>query len=150
MHGLLRIPLFLLGLYFLLVCRAAEPITPAAFDAAFGRIGARPGVTDETVQFRELVGLWWRYQMVGNPEFATYVGNPGLNDRWTDISRPALNRQNAEIKRTDAALARIDRAALPPTEQLYFDLFLRTVRLSEEGGRFPEELLAVTQMSGPQ
>lgn len=149
-HFTRRLLAFWSGVWALIRVCGGEAVPTAEFTEGFERIRTTKGTTEDRVRFRSLVDLWWRYQMASNPEFATYVGFTGFNDRWADVSREAVQRQKEELKRTAAALATIDRAALPASEQLYFDLFQRIILLAEEGGRYPEELLAVSQLSGPQ
>ena len=132
------------------VLRAAEPVSPAEFDAAFQALTASKGVTNDAVRLRQLFDLEWRHEMIESPESATYNGFPGQNARWSDLSKPARDRQRAELDRPLKVLATIDRAVLPPDEQLYFDLFRRQFVLAREGLRFPDELLPLNQMGGVQ
>ena len=132
------------------VLRAAEPVSPAEFDAAFQALTASKGVTNDAVRLRQLFDLEWRHEMIESPESATYNGFPGQNARWSDLSKPARERQRIELERPLKVLATIDRAALPPDEQLYFDLFQRQFVLAREGLRFPDELLPLNQMGGVQ
>jgi uncharacterized protein (DUF885 family) len=88
--------------------------------------------------------------MEESPEFATYAGWPGQDHRWTDLSLEAIARRNRELEIPERVLASIDREALPPEDQLHFDLFRRNVREGLEGRRFKSEYLPLSQMQGPQ
>ncbi|HVS00621.1 MAG TPA: DUF885 domain-containing protein [Thermoanaerobaculia bacterium] len=79
---------------------------------------------------------------------ATYVGYPGLGDRWPDLSSEgtALNRR---ITRGElAALSAIDRSRLTAAEQVDYDLFRRTLETQIEGERFHNEYLQIGPLSG--
>jgi uncharacterized protein (DUF885 family) len=65
----------------------------------------------------------WEQDLRDNPLAATYYGDPRFNDRWPDLSRAGLARGHDHDREALARLARIPRAALPPAEQLNYDLF---------------------------
>ncbi|MEN9732019.1 MAG: hypothetical protein RLZ45_14 [Verrucomicrobiota bacterium] len=151
----MRIPVVLLWILSLVLAaepKAAEvpPRSPEAFDAAYEAIRSRKDAGSERDRFRRLVDLWWRQQVVGDPEFGTYVGSTEGQGQWTDLSFEALSRRRQELRVAQRVLGTIDRNQLPEGEQLYFDLFARTLRLSVEGERFPDELLPISQLMGPQ
>lgn len=128
----------------------AEPRSPAEFDAAYARLETAPGSTNDPARLKALFDLTWRYQMVESPETATSVGYPGLNDQWSDLSPAAMARRRQEVRRSLRVLATVDPGTLTPDERLYRDLFERSLREQADGDRFPEELLAINQMGGPQ
>jgi uncharacterized protein (DUF885 family) len=151
----MRIPVVLLWILSIVLAaepKAAEvqPRSPEAFDAAYEAIRSRKDAGSERDRFRRLVDLWWRQQVVGDPEFGTYVGSTEGQGQWTDLSFEALTRRRQELRVAQRVLGTIDRNQLPEGEQLYFDLFARTLRLSVEGERFPDELLPISQLMGPQ
>jgi uncharacterized protein (DUF885 family) len=151
----MRIPVVLLWILSIVLAaepKAAEvpPRSPEAFDAAYEAIRSRKDAGSERDRFRRLVDLWWRQQLVGDPEFGTYVGSTEGQGTWTDLSFEALSRRRQELRVAQRVLGTIDRNQLPEGEQLYFDLFARTLRLSVEGERFPDELLPISQLMGPQ
>ena len=45
----------------------------------------------------------WEYTMKEFPEFATSVGYPGQNDRWTDVSFEAIARRDAPTRKKSSA-----------------------------------------------
>ena len=128
----------------------SQPVSPAEFDAAYRSIRSTKDAGTERDRFRRLVDLWWRQQLVGDPEFGTYVGSTEGQGQWTDLSSEALARRRRELRIAQEALGTLDRSGLPEGEQLYFDLFARTLRLSVEGERFPHELMPLSQLMGPQ
>jgi uncharacterized protein (DUF885 family) len=101
-------------------------------------------------RLRELFKLNWDYSMHESPEFATEVGYPGLNDRWSDNSLDAIARRNRELQAPLKVLNSIHREKLGDADQLNFDLFKRGVEDSIEGNQFHGEYLAINQMGGIQ
>jgi uncharacterized protein (DUF885 family) len=101
-------------------------------------------------RLQRLLDLHWQYTMVEYPEFATYVGHPGQDYRWTDLSVEAVERRRRELDLPALVLASIDRQALGPADLLNFDLFKRGVDEAIEGRRFRGELMPINQMGGVQ
>jgi uncharacterized protein (DUF885 family) len=120
------------------------------FEAQAQEIVASRGREPEGVRLHRLFDAAWRYALVEYPELATYVGEPGQNHRWTDLSLPAVERRKAELEIPARVLGTIDRARLSPVDQDHFDLFARATAEALEGRRFPSELLPVSQMQGIQ
>jgi uncharacterized protein (DUF885 family) len=132
----------------------AQRQSPAAEQAQIAQDYARLLKNDpsqaDSVRLHRLLATYWRSTMVEFPEFATYVGYPGQNHRWTDQSPEAIARRLRELKRPLAVLHAIKRGGLTPSDRLNFDLFLRSLNEQIEGGRFHDEYLSVTQLGGPQ
>src|ERR1041385_6894449 len=63
-------------------------------------------------RLRELFKIRWEYNMTESPEWATYVGYPGQNQRWTDSSLPAIERRKRELQTPLKVLQTIDRKKL--------------------------------------
>ena len=84
--------------------------------------------------------------MHDSPEFATEVGYPGLNDRWSDQSLDAITRRQRELQAPLAVVKSIRRAKLSSAEQLNYDLFQRNLDEAIEGTRFKVEYLPLTQL----
>ncbi|HET9754171.1 MAG TPA: DUF885 domain-containing protein, partial [Myxococcales bacterium] len=94
--------------------------------------------------------LAWQHGNDEYPERATFRGVPGHGDRWTDLSADAIARRKRETAALLEAVRAIDRSALPATALLDYDLFRRDVEEDARAEEFPEELLAISQLSGPQ
>lgn len=118
------------------------------FSAEYAAVEASRGAKADSARLRELFDVHWRYSMVEFPEFATYAGYPGQNDRWTDLSAAAIARRKRAPEEPLRVLRSIDRNALSPAHQVSFDLFRRDLESSLEGTRFPGEVLQVTQLGG--
>ncbi len=115
--------------------RAAEP--PAA-------------LVSESERLRRLFDLAWEDKLRQTPEFATYIGFPGHNDRWSDYSPAGLERRHALPREQLKALQSIDRGRLTAAEQVHLDLFRRRLEGQIEGFGFPAEQTMITQADGIQ
>jgi uncharacterized protein (DUF885 family) len=104
----------------------------------------------DSARLRQLFAQNWEYTMREYPEFATAVGYPGQNARWTDNALEAIARRKRELNDPLNVLRTIDRAKLSPTDQLNYDLFRRTFTDAVEESRFPGELMPINQMGGVQ
>jgi uncharacterized protein (DUF885 family) len=136
----LRLPAVLVsGLSLLLpisrVARAAE--APAA-------------AASESENLHRLFERAWEDKLNQTPEFATYIGFPGHNDRWSDSSEAGIERRHALAREQLKALAAIDRSRLPAVEQVDLDLFRRRLEGQIEGFALPDEELALSQNGGIQ
>ena len=92
----------------------------------------------------------WEYTMKEYPEYATFVGYPGQNHRWTDYSLEAIERRKQYATQTLDRLHSVDRAQLDGPDRLNYDLFGKQVERDIEGNRFPGELMPITQLDGVQ
>lgn len=121
---------------------------PKSVSAQYAAIEASRGSKPDSVRLHELFDAHWRYVMVESPEFATAVGYPGQNARWTDLSAAAVARRKRAPEEPLRVLRSIDRNALTPRDQVSYDLFRRELEMSLEGNRFPMEVLRITQLGG--
>ena len=119
------------------------------FHARYIALAAQRGLSD-SARLHRLFALDWEYTNVESPESASFVGFPGLDDRWTDNSLAAIARRRRELPDRRIVLRTIDRRRLGPADRLSYDVFSRGVDEAIDGARFPSELLAVTQLEGPQ
>ena len=127
----------------------AQRTTPPDFSKRFAALATAPALSD-SARLHRLFDLDWEYTNVVFPENATYDGYPGQNDRWTDLSVPAIQRRRADFTSELKVIRAINRTRLNPSDQLSYDIFKRGVEEFIEGTRFPGELLQVSQLDGPQ
>ncbi len=92
----------------------------------------------------------WSYKMHESPDWATAVGYPGQNGKWTDDSLTAIERRKRELEAPMKALKSIDRTKLSKADQLNYDMFEYGLSLELEGRQFPDELMPLNQLNGPQ
>lgn len=86
--------------------------------------------------------------MITYPEYATYTGFPGQNDRWTDISMKALEQRKKETVCARKALLKISPKNLKGEERVSYDLALKKLDLTIEGNQFDADYLPITHMTG--
>lgn len=108
------------------------------------------GKAPEAERLNELFKTDWAYTIDVFPEFGTYLGVPGYDMRWTDLSAEAIKQRRQLADRPLKALATIDRAKLSPTDRVNYDLFKRQAEEAIEGQRFPTELYQINQLGGVQ
>ncbi len=120
------------------------------FDARYQAVIASKGKASETERLHALFKADWAYTMTEYPEYATYVGYPGGDTRWTDLAPAAIARRKQLASRGLPVLATIDRTQLNAVDRVSYDLFKRQAEEEVEGNRFPNELLQLTQMDGIQ
>lgn len=120
------------------------------FDARYQAVTDSRGKATEAARLQELFRVDWDYVMHVAPEYATYVGYPGGETRWSDLSPAAIALRKNHEGRALPVLATIDRAQLGPVDRVSYDIFKRLTEEAVEGDQFPGELLAVNQMGGVQ
>lgn len=104
----------------------------------------------EPDRLHKIFNTTWEYAMREFPEFATQVGYPGQNDRWTDVSFEAIARRKEIDKVLLDLIKSVDRAKLNEADQVSYDLFRRNAEFDAEGDQFPFELLPINQLGGVQ
>jgi len=141
--------LCLAGLACLAACLAAPaiaaPATAASSGSAANGKSARAVAALHTLFDRE-----WQREERENPVEASLRGDRRYDDSWPDRSLAAVDTSHRGDLAALAALARIDRAALPPAEQLNYDLFQWNYRDRLESWRFHEYVFPLNQLDGIQ
>src|SRR5437867_1147490 len=129
---------------------AQQPPSGRSFHDRYAEVVANPRHLGDSARLSELFRVNWQYVMTEFPEFATYVGYPGQNARWTDNSLQAIERRKRELQEPLAVVKAIRRDRLSPADRLNYDLFRRRLEEQIEGNRFKDEYLAITQLGGVQ
>ena len=125
--------------------RGSSPL----FHERFVALASQKGLSD-SARLDAFLALAWETRSVEHPEFATYTGYPGQDDRWTDASVAAVARRERELTDPLVVLRAVNRSRLNPADQLSYDIFKRGAEEEIEGTRFPDALLQITQRRGPQ
>lgn len=107
------------------------------------------GLSDEA-KLDVLLNGYWDWLMQTNPEWATYVGYPGQNNRWSDLAPDALEALQALEQRTLSVAEQINPEGLDADGQLNLMLLLFQLRGNVRGHAFPAELMPVDAMNGVQ
>ncbi|MFP5304675.1 MAG: DUF885 domain-containing protein [Gammaproteobacteria bacterium] len=105
---------------------------------------------DAVAELHALFDAEWERGLREDPESATYLGDARYNDRWPDLRLEAIAARHEADRAALAKLRAIDRAALPPAEQLNYDLFERQYADEIEGHRFRRFLVPLNQRGGIQ
>jgi uncharacterized protein (DUF885 family) len=122
--------------------------------AGYSSIDAK---NDEARRFRAFLSEDWARWMHDYPEFATSVGFPGQNRRWTDESAAGYEARVKHLHESLQTLKQFHRDALPTSEQLNYDLYAKHLNDAEEGLQYGGTALGggsiwipITQMNGVQ
>jgi uncharacterized protein (DUF885 family) len=95
----------------------------------------------ESAKLRAYFDADWHQWLSEVPEIATAVGVPGFNDRWTDDSPAGIDARRRHLGQALEGLRGIDRAALPPSDQLNLDMYGDLLEMAEFGLRFGDDAL---------
>jgi uncharacterized protein (DUF885 family) len=105
-------------------------------------------VADRSKALSKLLAEIWEDTLKHSPEFASSLGDKRYNDQLSDYSaqevHASLQRGAAFIER----LSEIDTTGLPEQEQLSKELMLRSLIDDQEGARFKEWEMPVSQFDG--
>ncbi|MEE9187679.1 MAG: DUF885 domain-containing protein, partial [Bacteroidota bacterium] len=101
-------------------------------------------------RLHKLFEVTWDYIMFEYPEYATFVGYPGQNHRWTDLSVEAIERRKRELEEPLKTLHSIDRSQLSEVDQLNYDLFKKDLEFHVEEARFYDDYMPINQLQGVQ
>ncbi len=101
--------------------------------------------------FYELLDQQWQYLMHEYPEWATDLGLPGENGKWTDMSFEAItHRENDENEFSKSLRLGNRKQYLDERGKFDYDVILYGVHDNIESFPFHEELLPLSQLSGIQ
>jgi uncharacterized protein (DUF885 family) len=104
----------------------------------------------ESAKLHALFDAEWEHTMQTSPTWASHLGDRRYNDRWPDQSLGAIEREHQHDRDVLKRLAAVDRARLPSTDQLNYDLFRLQYERGIEGHRFARHLVPLTQRGGIQ
>lgn len=111
------------------------------------------GTTSGQTPSEQLTTLFdeeWEYTLEQAPTFASHLGDKRYNDRWPDVSLPAMQRRHAHQLEVLQRLAKIDLASLSATDKLNYRLFRRQVEIDADEFAFNWHLVPLDHRSGIQ
>ena len=111
-------------------------------------LGAFAARADESTRFHALLEREWIVRLAENPLLATYAGVHTGDDRLPAAREEDLARRERETRAYLEGLGKIDRAALPPADQVSYDLFGTELRDRLDSRKFGEEQLMLNADSG--
>jgi uncharacterized protein (DUF885 family) len=109
---------------------------------------ALPVFADDVAKLHALFDRTWETQLKEDPLFATSVGRHEYGDRLPSIAPADLERQYAFAKATLVELATIDRAKLPASEVVNYDMFRRQLEDAVAGYELGDYQLPFNADSG--
>jgi uncharacterized protein (DUF885 family) len=127
----------------------SRTIAPSLLLAALFAAPA-PALADATADLHALFDREWERDLADNPLGATYLGDTRYNDRLPDISPAAQAARDAADAKVLGDLDRIRRDALPPAEQLNYDLFRHEYEDRKAAVPFQTEYYSIEASNGPQ
>jgi len=105
-------------------------------------------VTSEVAKLHAIFDKTWERQLRESPMFATSVGRHEYDDKLPSITPADLARRQSERKATLADLAKVDRAKLPPSERVNYDIFKEDLEEGIESYDFGDYEMPLNADSG--
>jgi len=105
-------------------------------------------VEQRVKQLHDLLNEQWEYTLRTSPEFASIVGDKRYNDKLSDFSQAAIDKN---LKQTGIFLKQfeaVDTTGFPEQEQLNRDLMVRDLRERLEAAKFKDWEMPVSQFGG--
>jgi uncharacterized protein (DUF885 family) len=99
-------------------------------------------------QMSDLLAEHWEYVLSHNPEYASILGDKRWNDKLTDFSQEAIEKDLAKTKEFLGRFEAIDPAGFPDQEALTRTLLVRGFKEQLEDARFKNWEIPVTQIYG--
>lgn len=107
-----------------------------------------PPVEQHRKNLHDLLHEQWEYTLRNAPEFASTIGDKRYNDKLSDFSQAAIERDLAQTRIFLQKFEAIDTTGFPEQEKLNRDLMVRNLREQLEGVRFKEWEMPVNQFNG--
>jgi uncharacterized protein (DUF885 family) len=92
----------------------------------------------------------WQRGLRDSPETASWQGDARYNDRWADMSLPAIAARERADRAALARLHKIRRTSLSATDQLNYDPFEWQLKQAVARQKFREHLLPIGMSGGVQ
>ena len=107
-----------------------------------------PTVEARVKALHALLNEQWEYVLRTSPEFASILGDKRYNDKLSDFSQAAIDRDLAQNRVFLAKFSAVDATGLPEQEKLNRDLMVRNLRETLDAAKFREWEMPVNQMNG--
>ncbi len=110
-----------------------------------------PSANDVDARRKQLDALLkdqWEYTLRTSPEFASILGDKRYNDKLSDFSQAAIERDQKVTRDYLKKFEAIDTTGFPEQEKLNKDLMVRNLRNSIEDERFKGWEMPVNQFNG--
>ena len=110
--------------------------------------GASPSVEARVKALHALLDEQWEYVLRTSPEFASILGDKRYNDKISDFSQAAIDRDLAQNRVFLAKFEAVNTTGFPVQERLNRDLMVRNLRETLDAAKFREWEMPVSQMNG--
>jgi uncharacterized protein (DUF885 family) len=98
---------------------------------------------DPVRAFRAELDADWQYWMHEYPEWATQLGYPGHDTRWTDYRPEAMAARAAYLRASLARIQRLDGSLLPAPDRLSYELYRDQLETAVRGLDFHYDAMPV-------
>jgi len=115
---------------------------------ASGGAGGAQSVDARVKALHTLLSEQWEYTLRTSPEFASILGDKRYNDKLSDFSQAAIERDIAQNRVFLTKFAAVDASGFPEQERLNRDLMVRNLRETLDAVKFKDWEMPVNQMSG--
>jgi uncharacterized protein (DUF885 family) len=117
--------------------------------ALLGACAASPPPRSPETMLNDLVEEFFDRQLEMSPMSATAIGDSRYDDRLDENTSAGFRERQIALDQAFLERVRgIDPAGLSPTARITYDIFVSERELALEGGKYPEELMPLNQMSG--
>ena len=137
----LRIPAFL-------ILVASSALAQGTGTQRHGATAGPKPVEARVKGLHELLSEQWEYTLRTSPEFASILGDKRYNDRLSDFSQAAIEKDIAQNRIFLARFEAVNTDGFPEQEKLNRDLMVRNIRQTLEAVKFREWEMPVNQMNG--
>src|SRR5262245_52212292 len=130
-----------------------RPLLLAVVAAGLAACATQPATTPKAMSpdaaLDALVEEYFEKQLELSPMNATAIGDTRYDDKLDETTSPGFTEKALAIERAFLDRAHlVDAAHLSPRARITYDIFTAERELALEGGKFPEELIPLNQMSG--
>jgi len=99
-------------------------------------------------KLHDLLNEQWEYTLRTSPELASIIGDKRYNDKLSDFSQAAIDKDLRQTRIFLQEFEAIDATGFPEQEQLNRDLMVRDLRQRLEAAKFKEWEMPVSQFGG--
>jgi len=117
---------------------------------AAGLLASQAALADASEDFHALLDEAWEWHLAENPMVASRAGDRRYNTAWRDSSLAAIERRHLERRDFLRRVYAIDRAALPESDKLDYELFRRDQQRHVDEHQFKGYLMPFSQRGGVQ
>ncbi len=127
---------------------ASSALAQGSGNQGKGAAGGLPSVDARVKGLHDLLDEQWEYTLRTSPEFASILGDKRYNDKLSDFSQAAIDRDLAQTRVFLTKFEAVNSTGFPEQEKLNKDLMVRNLRQTLEAAKFREWEMPVNQMNG--